>query len=80
MEAGFAPGDKLVLYCDQTYSAESLVSQMGAIKAGVAVVSFDEKDSSEALDHALATSGARGLIFSPATETGEEGATRQTFL
>lgn len=69
-----------MLYCDQTYSAESLVSQMGAIKAGVAVVSFDEKDSSEALDHALATSGARGLIFSPATETGEEGATRQTFL
>ena len=49
---------------------------MGAIKAGVAVVSFDEKDSSEALDHALATSGARGLIFSPSTETGEEGATR----
>jgi len=53
---------------------------MGAIKAGVAVVSFDEKDSSEALDHALATSGARGLIFSPSTETGDEGATRQTFL
>ncbi len=70
----------MVLYCDQTYSAESLVSQMGAIKAGVAVVSFDEKESADALDHALATSGARGLIFSPATEGAEEGETRQTFL
>ena len=68
LEAGFTPGDKLVLYCDQTYSTESLVSQMGAIKAGVSVVSFDEKDSADALDHALGTSKAKGLIISLATE------------
>ena len=72
LEAGFTPGDKLVLYCDQTYSTESLVSQMGAIKAGVSVVSFDEKDSADALDHALSTSKARGLLVSLATEV-EEG-------
>ena len=79
LEAGFTPGDRLMLYCDQTFSAESLVTQMGAIKAGVAVVTFDEKDDCEAFDHALATSKAKGLIFSPATET-TEGETRQTFL
>lgn len=79
LEAGFTPGDRLLLYIDQTYSTESLVSQMGAIKAGVSVVTFDEKDSGEAFDHALATSKARGLIFSPATEA-ENGETRLTFL
>ena len=51
---------------------ESLVSQMGAIKAGVSIVSFDEKDSADALDHALGTSKARGLLVSLATEA-EEG-------
>ena len=44
---------------------------MGAIKAGVTIVTFDEKDDVEALDHALANSGAKGLIFSPDTATGE---------
>ena len=68
-----------MLYCDQTNSAESLVTQMGSIKAGVSVVTFDEKDSCEALDPALGTSKARGLIFSPSTEA-EDGQTRQTFL
>ena len=82
LEACFTPGDKLVLYCDQTFSAESLVSQMGAIKAGVSVVTFDEKDSEEALDHALSASKAKGLIFSPSTEadTDEGPSTRLTFL
>ena len=80
LEAGFTPGDKLVLYCDQTFSAESLVSQMGAIKAGVSVVTFDEKDSVDALDHALSTSKAKGLIFSPSTETDDAASTRLTFL
>jgi acyl-CoA synthetase (AMP-forming)/AMP-acid ligase II len=79
IEAGFTPGDKLVLYCDPTNSAESVVTQMGAIKAGIAVVTFDEKDSAEAFDHALATSKAKGLIFSPSTEAGEDQ-TRKTFL
>jgi hypothetical protein len=52
---------------------------MGSIKAGVAVVTFDEKDSIDAFENALASSKAKGLIFSPATET-SEGNTRQTFL
>ena len=68
-----------MLYVDQTYSTESLVTQMGAIKAGVSIVTFDEKDSSDALEHTLATSKAKGLIFSPSTEV-ESGETRLTFL
>ena len=52
---------------------------MGSIKAGVAVVTFDEKDSIESFEHALASSKAKGLFFSPLTET-SEGNTRQTFL
>ena len=79
IEAGFTPGDRLMLYADQTFSAESLVTQMGAVKAGVSVVSFDEKDDCDAFEHALATSKAKGLIFSPSTET-SEGQTRQSFL
>ena len=67
-----------MLYVDQTASAESLTTQMGAIKAGVTIVSFDEKDSCDALDHALGT-GAKGLLFSPDSVTGE-GQTRTTFL
>ena len=69
-----------MLYVDQTYTAESLVTQMGAIKAGVSVVTFDEKDSCDALDHALAASKAKGLVFSPETETDEENTSRLTFL
>ena len=52
---------------------------MGCIKAGVAVVTFDEKDSSDALDHALGASDARGLIISLDTQA-ENDQTRLTFL
>lgn len=45
---------------------------MGAIKAGVTVVTFDEKDNGDALDNALSSSKARGLIFSPNTDA-EDG-------
>ena len=38
---------------------------MGAIKAGVTLVAFDEKDEVEALNITLKESGARGLMFSP---------------
>jgi hypothetical protein len=38
---------------------------MGAIKAGVTVVTFDEKDNLDALDQTLRDSGVRGLLFSP---------------
>ena len=55
VEAGFEQGDKIVMYVDQSSSAEALVLQMGAIKAGVSLVSFQEKDSKDALEHALAS-------------------------
>ena len=59
------------MYIDQTSAAESLVTQMGAIKAGVRLVSFAEKDDPNALDHALGSSNAKGLIFSPSTQISE---------
>jgi len=46
---------------------------MGAAKAGVSVVTFSEKNDMDALHHALRDSGARGLVFSPSTETNEGG-------
>lgn len=52
---------------------------MGAFKAGVQVVTFAEKDNIDALDHALRSSKAKGLIFSPDTQTGENQ-TRASFL
>lgn len=41
---------------------------MGAMKAGVSIVTFDEKDSEDAFNSALSDSGVRGLILSPGTE------------
>lgn len=76
LEAGFSKGDSLVIAGDQTCAAESLVAQMGAIKAGVKVVTFSEKDSAEALDHALASTQAKGLLFEPSNQVNEQGTTR----
>jgi long-subunit acyl-CoA synthetase (AMP-forming) len=75
----------LVLWVDQTNSAEILVAQMGAIKAGVQIVTFDEKENIDSLNHALKDSGARGFLFSPQTVVSQEKQThttvsRQTFL
>jgi len=56
---------------------------MGAFKAGVSVVTFDEKESVDALNSTLKDSGARGFLFSPQTVISQEGhntVTRQTFL
>ncbi len=53
------------MYCDQTCSAEALVAQMGSLKAGVQVVSFAEKDSADALEHALSSTKAKGLLLQP---------------
>lgn len=72
-----------MLWADQTNSAELLVAQMGAFKAGVSVVTFDEKDSVDALSQTLKDSGARGFLFSPQTVISNENhhtVTRQTFL
>lgn len=71
IEAGFERGDKIVMHIDQTNSAESLVLQLGAIKAGVSLVTFHETDSHEALDQALRSTNAKGLFFSPGTHIGE---------
>lgn len=79
LEAGFVRGDKLVMYTDQTAAAESLVAQMGAIKAGVTMVSFAEKDNQDALDHALRTTKAKGLMLTPSSSV-NENSTRKTFL
>jgi hypothetical protein len=38
---------------------------MGAIKAGVTIVTFDEKDNLDALNQTLKDSGAKGFLFSP---------------
>lgn len=53
---------------------------MGASKAGVTVVTFSEKENCDALHSALKDSGARGLLFSPATEVSEDGTTRTDFV
>jgi len=67
------------MYLDPSCGAESLVLQMGALKAGVSLVAFHEKDSKDALDHALRSTNAKGLVFSPGTQIGEN-TTRKTFL
>jgi hypothetical protein len=53
---------------------------MGAFKAGVQIVTFDEKDNIDALNSSLKDSGARGFIFSPQTHINHEESTRQTYL
>ena len=54
---------------------------MGAVKAGVSVVTFDEKDSADAFSEALSDSGARGLILSPGTQVeGSDSSTRGDIL
>lgn len=69
-----------MLWVSQEDSAEVLAAQMGAAKAGVTCVVFNEKDDSDAFHMALKDSGARGLLFSPSTAVNEDGDTRQTFL
>lgn len=53
---------------------------MGAAKAGVTVVTFDEKNECDALQHALRDSGAQGLIYSAGTQVNDAKDTRQSFL
>ena len=72
LESGYQQGDKIVLCADQASAAEQLVAQMGAIKAQVSVVTFHEKDSTDALDHALSSSGAKGLIFTPSGQMSDQ--------
>lgn len=53
---------------------------MGAAKAGVSVIVFDEKNDKDAFHQALTDSGARGIVFSPTTPSDDSGATRQSIL
>lgn len=57
---------------------------MGAIKAGVTIVTYQEKDEIDALNQTLKDSGAKGLMFSPQTvisqETNGQTVTRQSYL
>ena len=57
---------------------------MGAFKAGVQIVTFDEKENIDALNNTLKDSGARGFLFSPQTvishDENHHSVTRQTFL
>jgi acyl-CoA synthetase (AMP-forming)/AMP-acid ligase II len=70
-----------MVWMDQSNSAEVLVSLMGAAKAGVTIVTHNEKDSCDSLHQALRDSGARGLIFSPSTIVNEKSKeTRLSFL
>jgi len=45
---------------------------MGAMKAGVSIVTFQEKDSVEALEHAIGSTGAKGLLISPDTAVADK--------
>jgi len=76
VENGYTQGDKVLLWVDSTNSAEILTAQMGAAKAGVSIVVFNEKNDKDVLDQTLRDSGARGLIFSPSTSVNEDGGTR----
>jgi len=38
---------------------------MGAIKAGVTIVTVADKENIDAVDHALSSTKAKGLIFAP---------------
>ena len=49
---------------------------MGAAKAGVTVVTFDEKEDCDALSHCLKDSGARGLVYSSGTHVDSDNNTR----
>lgn len=58
---------------------------MGAFKAGVSIVTFDEKENIDSLNQTLKDSSARGFLFSPQTvvsrdEATHHNVTRQTFL
>lgn len=80
VEHGYSPGDKIVLWMDQSNSAETLVATMGASKAGVTVVTFSEKEECDSLHQTLKDSGAKGLLFSPATEVNHDGTTRAEYV
>lgn len=70
LEAGFARGDRLLVWVDRTRSAESLIAQFAAYKTGVEVVCFHENNNKDALHHALGGAGVKGVLFTPNSNVG----------
>jgi len=58
-----------MLWVDSEFSAEIATAQVGALKAGVTLVTLDEKDNIDHVASALDKSEARGLLISPHTKT-----------
>lgn len=69
----------MIVWVDRTRAAESIVAQLGAYKTGVEVVTFDEANSQDALHHALDSTAAKGLLFTPQSQN-PEGLTRHNML
>lgn len=67
-----------MLCVDQKAAPEYFAAHLGANKAGVSVVTVEESDNKEAIAQALADSGAKGFVFSPATAC--ENKTRQELV
>ncbi|CAI2374099.1 unnamed protein product [Moneuplotes crassus] len=67
VERGYTPGDKLLLWVDEESAAEVAVAHIGAIKAGVSVVSVNSNDEIHHIRDTLYQSGAHGILFSPHT-------------
>ena len=56
-----------MLWVDKTNQAELATAQVGAMKAGLTVVTIDENDSIEDVSRTLSETEASGIIFSPTT-------------
>eukprot|EP00744_Colponema_vietnamica_P001901 GILI01003082.1.p1 GENE.GILI01003082.1~~GILI01003082.1.p1 ORF type:complete len:363 (-),score=153.64 GILI01003082.1:321-1409(-) len=75
LEQGFKAGDKIALWMDN--SAELLVSQLAAARAGLVAVGIDGTHSAAALASVLNETQAKALIFSPNARTSAADATRR---
>jgi hypothetical protein len=80
VDSGFEKGDSLVVWTDRGNNTETFVAQLGAAKAGVVIVTFDEATSQDALDHAIRTTKARGLLFTPLRTISENAPTRTSLI
>ena len=64
VDQGWKQGDHLLFLLGRSNTAESAAGFVGAAKAGVVVVPFRTNDSN-ALESAITTVGAKGIVFSP---------------
>lgn len=70
----------MVHWTDRSGQAECYIAQLGMSKAGVNVVSFDESLNQEALEHALRSTKAKGLFFSPQMTISDDCVQRSDIL